>query len=158
MPRFPNGHCLSFFWNYSWRANDLQISQKLQNLTTLLKKTYFAVFQNSTKNFQNFILCNFLAAQSRWNFKNRGHTFLSYLKHYLCAKAVFKTWFSWIRWPFDIYKMVIQKMLFICVPTIKTEWITPSQRIDFWKIIVHWYKVTRLFLGVPGVVARLNKK
>ena len=38
---------------------------------------------------------------------------------------------------FNTYKMLIQRMLFSYVPTIKTEWITSSQRIDFSKIIVH---------------------
>ena len=139
MTRFPNGHCLSFFWDYSWRTYDLQISQKLQNLAVLLKKLISRRFTIQSKNRENFMLCKFLAAQSTWNFKNRGHTFLSYVNHYLCAKAVFKTSFPWNRWPFDIHKMLTQRMLFIYVLTRITEWITPSQRINFSKLIMHWY-------------------
>ena len=137
MTRFPNGYCLSFFWDYSWCTNDLQISKKLQNLAVLLKKLISRHFRTQLKNRENFMLCKFLAAQCRWDFKNHRHTFLSYLKHYLYVKAFFKTWYPWNRWPFDIYKTLIQRMLFIYVPTINTEWITPSQRIDSSKIIVH---------------------
>ena len=126
---------LGLFLTHKWLANIVKTAKSC----CFVQKPYFAAFQTQPKNRENFMLRKFLAAQSRWNFKNRGHTFLSYLKHYLCAKAVFKTWFPWNRWPVDIYKMLIQRILFIYIRSIKTEWIIPSQRIDFSKIIVHWY-------------------
>ena len=126
---------LRLFLTHKWLAYIV----KTAKFCCFIQKPYFAAFQTQPKSRENFMLPKFLAAQSRWNFKNCGHTFLSYLKHYSWAKAVFKTWFPPNRWPIDIYKMLIQRILFIYIPSIKTEWIVPSQRIDFSKIIVYWY-------------------
>ena len=126
---------LGLFLTQKWLANIVKTAKSCY----FVQKPYFAAFQNSTKNQENFMLCKFLTAQSRWNFKNRGHSFLSYLKHYLCAKSVFKIWFPSNRWPIDIYEMLIQRILLVYIPSIKAEWRIPSKRIDFSKIIVHRY-------------------
>ena len=129
--RFPNGHCLSSFWNHSWRTNDLQIW-----LAVLLKNLMSRHFKTQPKNRKNFMPCKFLAAQSRWNFKNRGHKLPEAL--FVCKSCLQDLVFL-KRWPIDIYKMLIQIILFIYIPSIKTEWIIALQGIDFSKIIVHWY-------------------
>ena len=100
---------LGLFFTHKWLAN----IAKTAISCCFVGKPYLAAFQTQPKNRENFMLRNFLAAQIRWNFKNRGHTLLSYLKHYLCGKAVFKTWFPCNRWPIDTYKILIQRILFI---------------------------------------------
>ena len=74
---------LGLFLTHKWLANIVKTAKSC----CFVQKPYFAAFQTQPKNRENFMLRKFLAAQSRWNFKNRGHTFLSYLKHYFACKS-----------------------------------------------------------------------
>ena len=101
-----------FFWGLLDEQMTCKYRKNCKNLL-FCSKTLFRGISNINKKTEK-ISCDVNFFPHKVELQSRGHTFLGYPKHYLCAKAVFTAWFPWNRWPIDIYTANLENIIHLC--------------------------------------------